>query len=177
MSMSGSICSGELAAASRRAVSMLTWHLHRYPEALTPVTHAISGRTGRELLYRITATGEGEMADKALPWRRILLTAWTWPPVLTISADTRTVRCDLNVRSPCLLAILFLAIHSFLPETLKKSQSIHKKVFSSPRVFSPTPSVPAHKVRCQGARRRSLGLTGASDGEFEGKAAEGKGRC
>ena len=60
------------------------------------------------------------MADKALPWRRILLTAWTWSPVLTISADTRTVRGDLNVRSPCLLAILFLAIHSFLPETLIK---------------------------------------------------------
>ena len=60
------------------------------------------------------------MADKALPWRRILLTAWTWSPVRTISADTRTVKGDLNVRSPCLLAILLLAIHSFLPETRTK---------------------------------------------------------
>ena len=82
------------------------------------------------------------MADNALPWRRTLLTAWTWSPILTISADTRTVRGDLNVRSPCLLAILFLAIHSFLPETqLKKSQLIHKNVFSNPRLFHPPLSV------------------------------------
>ena len=64
------------------------------------------------------------MANKALPWRRILLTAWTWPPGLTISPGTRTVRGDLNVRSPCLPAMLFLAIHSFLPETLNKKVTV-----------------------------------------------------
>ena len=80
------------------------------------------------------------MADKALPWRRILLTAWTWSPVLTISADTRTVRGDLNVRSPCLLAILFLAIHSFLPETLIKKVTVNpqKGVLIPPCFFSPS---------------------------------------
>ena len=50
MSMFGSSCSGKIAAASRRAGLVLTYDLQRHPEALTPVTHAISGRTSRELL-------------------------------------------------------------------------------------------------------------------------------
>ena len=85
------------------------------------------------------------MADKALPWRRTLLTAWTWPPVLTISADTRTDRGDLNVRSPCLLAILFLAIHSFLPETLAKKVTVNpqKGILFPPSFFSTPPCIQA----------------------------------
>ena len=80
------------------------------------------------------------MADKALPWRQILLTAWTWSPILTISADTRTVRGDLNVRSPCLLAILFLATHSFPPETLTKKVTVNpqKGVLFPPCFLSPS---------------------------------------
>ena len=79
------------------------------------------------------------MANKALPWRRILLTAWTWPPVLTISADIRTVRGDLNVRPPRLPATLFLAIHSFLPETLTKKVTVNsqKRLLFPPSFFSP----------------------------------------
>ena len=36
-------------------------------------------------------------------------------------------------------------------------------------------TIPAYKVGCQGSRRWSLGLTGAVDGEPEGKASEVKG--
>jgi hypothetical protein len=80
------------------------------------------------------------MANKALPWRRILLAAWTWPPVLTICPDTRTVRGDLNVRPPRLPATLFLAIHSFLPETLTKKVTVNpqKRLLFPPSFFSPS---------------------------------------
>ena len=63
---------------------------------------------------RLASAGEGEMPNKALPWRRILLTAWTLPLVLTIFADTRTVRGNLNVRPPRLPSDS-LSHHSLIP--------------------------------------------------------------
>ena len=53
-----------------------------------------------------TAIGEGEADNTALPLRQILLTAWTWLPLLPISLDTRTDRGNLTKRPPRLPAIL-----------------------------------------------------------------------
>ena len=53
-----------------------------------------------------TAIGEGEADNTALPLRQILLTAWTWLPLLPISLDTRTDRGNLIKRPPRLPAIL-----------------------------------------------------------------------
>jgi hypothetical protein len=85
---------------------MLTWHRHRYPEALTPVTHAISGRTSREVLLYDYCDWRGEAANTALPLRQILLTAWSSLSLLPISLDTRTDRGNLTERPPRLPTIL-----------------------------------------------------------------------
>ena len=39
-----------------------------------------------------TAIGEGGAANTAIPLRQILLTAWTWLPLLPISLDTHRQR-------------------------------------------------------------------------------------
>ena len=90
VSMSGSICNAKLTAASRRTGSILTCALRRHSEALTQVCHARNKWSNQpRAALRVTAIGEGEMANNVLPWRRLLLTAWTWPLVLTISPDVR----------------------------------------------------------------------------------------
>jgi hypothetical protein len=54
------------------------------------------------------------------------------------SSGARTSRCNMEARSPCLPATLFLAIHSFLPETLTKKVTVNpqKRLLIPPSFFS-----------------------------------------